>query len=69
VVRLGDGTTLVESADRPGLPEVAWTSDGRFVAYPAVRGIAVLDTADQSSERVLVERVFTGLGVLPVSAT
>jgi hypothetical protein len=69
VVRLGDGATLVESADRPGLPEVAWTSDGRFVAYPAVRGIAVLDTADQSSERVLVERVFTGLGVLPVGAT
>jgi hypothetical protein len=69
VVSLGDGAILVESEEGPGVPEWAWTSDGRFAAYPAARGITVLDTADRSSERVLVERVFTGLGVLPVGAT
>jgi hypothetical protein len=69
VVSLDDGATLVTSPERPGVPELAWSSDGRFVVYPAVQGIAVLDTADQGSDRVLIDRVFTGLGVLPVGDT
>jgi hypothetical protein len=69
VVSLDDGATMAASTERPGIPELAWSSDGRFVVYPAVQGVTVLDTADQSSERVLFERVFTGLGVLPLDAT
>jgi hypothetical protein len=69
VVSLDEGATLVTSAERPGIPELAWSSDGRFVVYPAVQGVTVLDTADRSTDRVLIERVVTGLGVLPVGAT
>jgi hypothetical protein len=65
VVSLDTGATLVESGERPGIPEVAWTSDGRFVAYPGERGIVVLDTTDGSSTVVLTDRIFTGLGFLP----
>jgi hypothetical protein len=69
VVSRDEGATLATSEERPGIPELAWSSDERFVVYPAVQGITVLDTADQSSERVLFERVFTGLAVLPIDAT
>jgi hypothetical protein len=65
VVSLDTGTTMVESGERPGILEVAWTSDGRFVAYPGERGIVVLDTTDGSSTVLLTDRIFTGLGFLP----
>jgi hypothetical protein len=66
VASLADGATLVASEERPGVPEMAWSSDGRFVAYPGAQGITVLDTADESADRVMVDQVFTGLGVLPI---
>lgn len=69
VVSLHDGATLVESGEHSGVPEVAWTSDGRFAAYPAVTGIVVLDTTDGGSDHVLIGQVFTGLGFLPVGSS
>jgi hypothetical protein len=66
VVSLGTGATLAESAERPGVPEMAWTSDQGHVAYPASRGIVVMDTTDGSSTILLTDRSFTGLGVLPI---
>jgi hypothetical protein len=66
VVSLGTGATLAESAERPGVPEMVWTSDQGHVAYPASRGIVVMDTTDGSSTILLTDRSFTGLGVLPI---
>lgn len=69
VVSLDGGTTLVESGERAGVPEIAWTSDGRFAAYPAVTGIVLLDTTDGGSDHILIEQVFTGLAFLPVDSS
>lgn len=69
VVSLSNGATLAESDQRPGVPEIAWTSDGRFAAYPGVRGITVLDIAEGGSDQILTERVVTGLGVLPIESS
>jgi WD40 repeat protein len=69
VVSLVDGEVPVESAERPGVPEMVWTSDGRFAAYSGTSGILVMDTTDGSSTILLTERIFTGLGVLPVETS
>jgi hypothetical protein len=67
VVSLDDETELVESGARPGLPQLAWSSDGRFVIYPGVSGVVVVDTADWKVDVVLDTYVITGLGALPSS--
>jgi hypothetical protein len=67
VVSLDDETELVESGARPGLPQLTWSSDGRFVLYPGVSGVVVVDTADWKVDVVLDSYVITGLGSLPRS--
>jgi hypothetical protein len=69
VISLETGATLVESAERPGVPEMVWTSDEGQVLYPATSGILVMDTTDGSSTILLTERIFTGVGVLPVETS
>jgi len=66
VVHVEDGATPVASDGRPGVPQLAWSSDGRFVAYPGSRGIWVLDTATGNTEEILANRTFTGLEMLPL---
>ena len=67
VVSLEDDSELLESGGRPGVPQLAWSSDGRFVLYPGVRGIWVIDTRNGNVEEVLVTRTFTGLETIPLS--
>ena len=65
VVSLDEALPVV-SDGRPGVPQLAWSSDDRFVLYPGSRGIWVVDTASGESEPILADRTFTGLGVLPI---
>jgi hypothetical protein len=67
VVSVEGGLGLAESDGRPGVPQMAWSSDGRFVAYPGSRGIWVVDTFSGETEELLVNMTFTGLEMLPVS--
>lgn len=68
VVSLEDGSQLLESEGRAGVPQLTWSSDGRFVLYPdAVRGIWVVDTRSDEVEAILTTRIFTGLGIAPLS--
>ena len=66
VMPVEDGGALVQSNGRPGVPQLAWSSDGRFVAYPGSRGIWVVDTRGGDSVEILTNRTFTGLEMLPV---
>jgi len=67
VVSVEGGLGLAESDGRPGVPQITWSSDGRFVAYPGSRGIWVVDTFSGEIEELLVNMTFTGLEMLPVS--
>ena len=67
VVSVEGGLRLAESDGRPGVPQMAWSSDGRFVAYPGSRGMWVVDTFSGETEELLVNMTFTGLEMLPVS--
>ena len=64
VVDVEDSATPVTYDGHPGVPQLAWSSDGRFVAYPGSRGIWVLDTAIGSTEEILTNMTFTGLEML-----
>ncbi len=64
VVHVEDGATPATSDGRPGVPQLTWSSDGRFVAYPGSRGLWVLDTASGNTEEILANRTFTGLEML-----
>ena len=66
VVPVEGGGPSVQSDGRPGVPQLAWSSDGRFVAYPGSRGIWVVDTLSGETEEILANRTFTGLEMLPV---
>jgi hypothetical protein len=69
VFSLDDESDLLESGGRPGLPQLVWSSDGRFVLYPGERGIWAIDTVDGDSEVVLTDSVFTGLAVTPIGGS
>lgn len=69
VFSLDDDSVLLESGGRPGLPQLAWSSDGRFILYPGERGVWVIDTVDGDSEAVLTDRVFTGLSATPIAGS
>lgn len=43
-----------------------WSSDNRFVLYPGLRGIIVIDTHIGVVRELLDARTFTGLGVVPL---
>ena len=67
VVSIENGTSLVGSEGRPGVPQLAWSSDGRFVVYPGPVGMWVLDTSTGEAEEILPNRTFTGVGMLPIA--
>ena len=67
VVSVENGPLLIESEARPGVPQLAWSSDGRFVVYPGPVGMWVLDTLSGETEEILSNRTFTGLGMLPIA--
>ncbi|HSJ85260.1 MAG TPA: hypothetical protein VLA91_15780 [Acidimicrobiia bacterium] len=69
VFSLDDDSVLLESGGRPGLPQLAWSSDGRFVIYPGERGVWAIDTVDGDFEAVLTDRVFTGLSTTPIGGS
>jgi len=69
VVSIENGASSVESDARPGVPRLAWSSDGRFVVYPGPVGMWVLDTSNGETEEILPNRTFTGLGMLPIAAS
>ncbi|MGH8949308.1 MAG: hypothetical protein ACRDXF_10665, partial [Acidimicrobiia bacterium] len=54
----------VQSDGRPGVPQLAWGSDGHFIAYPGSRGISVVDTRNAETVEILTDRTFTGLEML-----
>jgi hypothetical protein len=66
VMPVEDGGPSVQSDGRPGVPQLAWSSDGRFVAYPGSRGIWVVDSREGETVEVLTNRTFTGLEMLTV---
>ena len=66
LVPVEDGGPSVQSDGRPGVPQLAWSSDGRFVAYPGSRGIWVVDTLSVETVEILANRTFTGLEMLPL---
>ena len=55
---------VAEALERPGVPQVVWSSDGRYVLYPGLRGVVVLDTSDGSVRELMPESIFTGFAVL-----
>jgi hypothetical protein len=67
VVSLDDDSELIQAGVRPGVPQLTWSSDSRFVSYPGLRGIVVLDTVDWGVDEILETHIITGLGVLPLS--
>jgi hypothetical protein len=56
-------------AGTPGVPQVIWSSDGRFALYPGTRGIWVVDTSNGNAEQVLTNGIFTGLGIAPLDGS
>jgi hypothetical protein len=69
VLSMDDDSELLESAARPGVPQLTWSSDGRFVLYPGVRGIWAIDTGNGNVEGILTSRTFTGLGIAPLGGS
>ena len=69
VVSMADDSTMHESEGRAGVPQLIWSSDGRFVLYPGVRGIWAVDTGDDEAEAILTTRTFTGLGIAPLGGS
>lgn len=56
--------------ERPGVAaSIEWTSDSRFVVYPAFRGLQVLDIDSGAETRLLTTHSFTGVGILPLSGS
>lgn len=60
-------TEFIESTGRPGIPTIVWSSDGRFVLYPGLKGLVATDTSSGDTIRILTQDAFTGLGVLPLT--
>lgn len=70
VLSLVDDSELIESGGRPGVAQVTWSSDGRFVLYPGVvRGIWVIDTRNGDVNELMDDRTFTGVGIVPLTGS
>ncbi len=48
---------------------MAWSSDGRFLLVPGIRGLFILDTEINETHLVLGDRAVVGGGVLPMPGT
>ena len=70
VLSLLDDSELIESGGRPGVAQITWSSDGRFVLYPGVvRGIWVIDTQNGAVSELMDDRTFTGVGIVPLTGS
>jgi hypothetical protein len=74
LVDVEEETGVVETGVEPGVPQVVWSSDNRFILYPGgggrgFRGIIVVDTEDFSVDQVLPSDSFVGLGIVSPGGT
>ncbi|HEY6627685.1 MAG TPA: hypothetical protein VI193_01720, partial [Acidimicrobiia bacterium] len=63
VFSLDEGTEVAVTSERPGMPQVVWSSDSRYVLYPGLRGVVVLDTSDGTVRELMPTDIVTGLGL------
>jgi hypothetical protein len=63
LVSLEEAVVSTPVTARPGVGQVVWSSDGRYVLYPGLRGIIVVDAGDGAMRELMPEDIFTGLGV------
>jgi len=64
VISLEEEAKVAVALQRPGVPQVIWSSDGRYVLFPGLRGVIVLDISDGTVRELLRSDIFTGLGIL-----
>jgi hypothetical protein len=64
LVSLEEAVVSTPVTARPGVGQVVWSSDGRYVLYPGLRGIIVVDAGDGTMRELMSEDIFTGLAVL-----
>ena len=63
----GDGETI-QILLTPGPSQLAWSSDSRFVVFPWLRGIIIIDTVDAGrTYEELTSRHIRAVGVIPLS--
>jgi hypothetical protein len=63
VFSLDEGTEVAVTSERPGMPQVVWSSDSRYALYPGLRGVVVLDTSDGTVRELMPTDIVTGLGL------
>ena len=64
IVSIDQAVVSTPATVRPGVSQLVWSSDGRYVLYPGLRGVIVVDTGDGSSRVLMPGDIFTGLGIL-----
>ncbi|MGI9610788.1 MAG: hypothetical protein ACR2NL_10900 [Acidimicrobiia bacterium] len=67
VLPLEGDSAVVQADPRNGIPQIAWTTDNRFILLPGVRGLTIVDTRGSRLDYVLGDRSVHGVAVLPVS--
>jgi hypothetical protein len=65
VVSLVDGSERRIPAGAPGLSQLVWSSDGRFIVYPGRNRLWVIDTQSDAAYEVLAGHVIAGVGIVP----
>jgi hypothetical protein len=61
------GELVMSVPARIGAPTVIWSSDGRFVVSPSVRGAIVMDTVEGTTQYVLDNQTLHGVVVIPLT--
>jgi hypothetical protein len=64
IVVIDAGVVSSPASERPGVNQVVWSSDGRYVLYPALRGVTVVDITSGAVRKLLTGDILTGLGVV-----
>jgi hypothetical protein len=64
IVVIDAGVVSSPASERPGVNQVVWSSDGRYVLYPALRGVTVVDVTSGAVRKLLTGDILTGLGVV-----
>jgi hypothetical protein len=63
VSSLVEARDVAVTSERPGMPQVVWSSDSRYALYPGLRGVVVLNTSDGSVRELMPTDIVTGLGL------
>lgn len=64
-----DGSVIGGLDERPGVAELVWTPDSRFVLYPGLRGVFVLDTEGGMGQKILDSEIVVGLSMIVIGRT